>query len=104
MGLPHGKIINVSSPKGHSWEGITSLDPRVTHGKILRSLHLLKTVIESQRSALRPYSMEGFTLVTTHVSHVIRNDHVLLNIASAESHNIIMIMIMIKLLGQTEMN
>ena len=33
---------------GHSWEGITSLDPWVTHGKILRSLHLRKMVIESQ--------------------------------------------------------
>ena len=52
---------------GHSWEEITSLDPWVTHGKILRSLHLRKTVIESQRSTLEPYSREDFTLVTTHV-------------------------------------
>ena len=52
---------------GHSWEGITSLDPWVTHGKILRSLHLRKMVIESQRSTLEPYSSEDFTLVTTHV-------------------------------------
>ena len=36
---------------GHSWEGITSLaiDPWVTHGKILRSFHSLKMVIESQK-------------------------------------------------------
>ena len=52
---------------GHSWEGITSLDPWVTHGKILRSLHLRKMVIESQRSTLEPYSREDFTLVNTHV-------------------------------------
>ena len=52
---------------GHSWEEITSLHPWVTHGKILRSLHLRKTVIESQRSTLEPYSREYFTLVTTHV-------------------------------------
>ena len=58
---------NVSSPMGHSWEGITSLNPWVTHGKILRSLHLRKMVIESQRSTLEPYSKEDFTLVTTHV-------------------------------------
>ena len=47
---------NVSSPMGHSWEEITSIDPWVTHGKILRSLHLRKTVIESQRSTLEPYT------------------------------------------------
>ena len=52
---------------GHSWEGITSLDPWVTHGKILRSLYLLKMLIESQRSTLEPTSREGFTLVTTHM-------------------------------------
>ena len=52
---------------GHSWEEIMLLDPWVTHGKILCSLHLLKTVIESQRSTLEPYSREDFTLVTTHV-------------------------------------
>ena len=52
---------------GHSWEGITSLDPWVTHGKILRSLHLRKMMIESQRSTLELYSREDFTLVTTHV-------------------------------------
>ena len=59
--------VNVSSPMGHSWEGITSLDPWITHEKILRSLHLLKTLIESQRSTLEPSSRESFTLVTTHV-------------------------------------
>ena len=67
MGLPWEDFGNVSSPMGHSWEGITSLDPWVTHGKILRSLHLRKMVIESQRSTLEPYSREDFTLVTTHV-------------------------------------
>ena len=54
---------------GHSWEGITSLDPWVTRGKILRSLHLLKTVIESQKSTREPYSREDFTLVNIHVIH-----------------------------------
>ena len=49
MGLPW-KDLTLAVP----WEGITSLDPWITHGKILRSLHLLKTVIESQRSTLEP--------------------------------------------------
>ena len=62
---------NVSSPMGHSWEEITSLEPWVT--QILRSLHLLKTVIESQRSTLESYSREDFTLVTTHVISRLRD-------------------------------
>ena len=55
---------------GHSWEEITSLHYRplgYSWEDFTYSLHLLKTVIESQRSTLEPYSREDFTLVTTHV-------------------------------------
>ena len=52
MGLPWDDL-TLAVPwvtHGKDSEGITSLDPWVTHGKILRSLHLHKMVIESQRS------------------------------------------------------
>ena len=45
---------NVSSPMGHSWEGITSLYPWVTHGKILRTLHSHKMMVEGKRSTQEP--------------------------------------------------
>ena len=71
---------NVSSPMGHSWEEIMSLFPQVTHGKILRSLHLCKTPVESKESTWEPFSWEDFTLLVNHmiviVSSLTQIDHV----------------------------
>ena len=52
---------NVSSPMGHSWEGITSLYPWVTHGKIIRILYSRKILVEARKATYEPYSWEDFT-------------------------------------------
>ena len=61
---------NVSSPMGRSWEGITSLYPWVTHGKILRTLHSCKMLVEGIG-----YTLEILTsgkILHNFVNHVIR--------------------------------